>query len=78
MRPMKGARKIVVDDKTYWWLIGGAYIIIWDEEKKKYFFNLSEFTGWSWNEIERGHWKGYFSIKPKFVAEQIRKRFWAS
>jgi len=73
MKPMKGSRKIIVDDKTYYWLLRPGTVVIWDEEKKKHIFDLSTFTGWSWNDIERGYWKRYFSVKPKYVAEQIRK-----
>jgi len=73
-RPAKGARKIVVYDKHYWWLLARSRIVIWTEEKVKHVFDLSEFTGWSWDDIERGIWKRYFSITPKYVAEQIIER----
>jgi hypothetical protein len=71
-KPQKGARKITVNDKRYWWLVARGKIIIWSDTK--HVFDLSEFTGWSWSAIERGKWKRYFSITPKYVAEQIKER----
>jgi hypothetical protein len=72
-KPMKGARKIVVNGASYWWLYRGSRVVIWDVDGKKHVYYDSEVTGWSNDAIERGVWKSYFSITPKQIEIWIKR-----
>jgi len=66
-------RKIVVNGKTFQYRIGKESVVFRNTHKKSFFADFSEITGWSWNDIERGMWKKYFSITPHQIADYIRK-----
>lgn len=72
-----GWRKIVVNEKTYKYRIGRQNVVIVDTdskgEKGKIVVDFSKLTGWSWDTIERGMNKGYFSITPKQIADYIEE-----
>ena len=65
-------RKIHLFGKVWAYYIGsGGSIIIWDPDNKKHVTDMSEVSGWSWTDIERGFWKRYFSITPGMVKKYI-------
>lgn len=72
-KPMKGARRIVVNDKEYYWLYRGSTVIIWPDGGRKSVYSDSEVTGWPSDTIERGKRKGYFSLTPRDIAVWINK-----
>lgn len=69
----KSWRTIVVDGLPFRWRYGKS-VQIRDKDGKGYRPFLTEVTGWSWNDIERGHWKRYFSLRPEQVANYIREK----
>jgi len=74
-KPQKGARLIVVGKRWWHWLYKGGAIIIWnDKGKKKVFKDLPKILGLSWDEIERGTRKQYFSVTPKMIERLIKDR----
>jgi len=73
-KPIKAARKIVVNGKEYYWFRGRRDIVIWTEEGKKYMASESAITGMDNNSIDRAKRKKYFSITPKQVAEWIKRK----
>lgn len=72
-KPAKGARKIVVDGKTYFWFYKRSKIVIWSDDGVKHVYSDSDMTGMTSDNIERGKWKGWFSITPSDVAKWIKK-----
>ena len=76
---MKGFRKIKVGGKVYNYKICHSYATfnyIDDTTNKKKGFKGTylEISNWdSWDKIERGCWKNYFSITPKMIADFIKK-----
>lgn len=68
-------RRIVVDGREWRWSLGkraghaearcGAVKIA---------APITEVTGLSWDEVERGKWKRYFSVTPQQVADWIRSK----
>lgn len=77
VRPVKGARKIVVNGKTYYWLYKRSKIIIWSDDGTKHVYSDSDVTGMTSDNIERGRWKKWFSIGPgdiaKWITEEVEK-----
>ena len=69
----KTKRKIVVDHIEYEWVYGNHIVVIRRNGKVVAKPTLTEITGLSWNDIERGQWKGWLSITPKNVATWIQK-----
>jgi len=71
---MKGFRKIIVDEKLWWWKFIKSKVVAYsDETKEKRVIDLSTLTGQSWNDIERGEWKHYFSVTPKEVEKWLKE-----
>lgn len=69
---MKGWRKINIRNEEWKYKIG-KFNVVAKKEKETIVINLSELTCISWDEIERGVWKGYFSITPKHIANWLNK-----
>jgi hypothetical protein len=67
----KSKRKIHLFGKVWEYIIGNGRIVIWSPDGKKYLTDMSEVSGWSWTDIERGTWKGYFSITPQMIKDHI-------
>ena len=68
-------RKIVVDDIEYKWVFGRTAIVIRDADGAVVAKpQVTDITGLSWDDIERGTYKGYFHLTPKDVADWIRAK----
>lgn len=73
-KPMKGARKIIVDGVEYYWLYkGGPNVVIWCSNGNKVVSSESDVTGMENDVIERAKNKRYFTVTPRDIAEWIRK-----
>lgn len=72
-KPHRKSRQIIVVNKEYYWLLATWDIVIWDEDRKKTTYNLSKVTGLSPDEIERGQYKRYFSVKPRHITKMIKQ-----
>jgi hypothetical protein len=71
---MKGFRKIIVDGKLWWWKYIKSNVVAYlDETKEKRVIDLRTLTGLSWDQIERGHWKKYFSVTPKDIEKWLKE-----
>ena len=70
----KSWKKIHICGFEWKWKFGNT-IVLRDPENKVYQIPLTEICGWTWDEIERGQWKGYLSIKPSQVKDYILKTF---
>lgn len=66
-------RKVHIANKIYEYSIGMQHIRIKTPEGKILSPNFSEVTGLNWDNIERGIWKRYFSIKPQQIKDYISK-----
>lgn len=68
-------RKITVEGREYGWRVGSGAVAIRTSEGKGFYPSLLDVAGpeWDWNSIERGHWKGYFSIRPIAIENYIRR-----
>lgn len=64
---MSGYRKITVDGQVYRYKVGRGAVKVDGMPH----VDFSRLTGWSWNDIERGTWKRYFSITPRHVRQFI-------
>ena len=70
----RNMRKIVVDNRTYYWCYGDWVRIVSCDRTYDRRVPLSEVTGISGPEIERGRWKKNFSLIPSMVADYLRRR----
>lgn len=70
----KGYRRITVGGVDYEYKVGRAYVDIRPPEGERMTPTLAEVTGLTWDEIERGKWKRYFSVTPQQVKEYIEGR----
>ena len=67
-------RKVHINGQKYWYKIGKVFIPIFTPNGVKFLANQSLVSGLSWNELERGYWKGWFKgITPKMIKEYITK-----
>ena len=67
----KGYRKIVVGGVEYTYKVGRTCVDIRPPEGPRMTPNYQQLTGWSWDRIERGCHKRYFSITPQDIREYI-------
>jgi hypothetical protein len=69
-------RKIHFDGGEIWyWAVGRGGVTIMRPDQKRFKIDLATFTGWSWDAIERGNWKGYApSVPPSYVKYWIELR----
>lgn len=65
-------RKLIVNDKQYEYRIGKQNTVI-RYNGKSVIVDHREMIGIDWNDIERGRWKKWFSIKPKDIVEYIQR-----
>jgi hypothetical protein len=65
-------RRIVVDGVGYEYLIGRSNVRITSPDGTSRAASLDDVTGLSWDQIERGERKGYFSVTPSVIAAFIR------
>ncbi len=63
-------RIIWVGSVAYQYRIGSGYVKIRGYPP----IDLSTFTGISWDQIEKGKWKKWFSITPSDIKEFIEKK----
>ena len=69
-------RKIVVDGQPYRWRGGrGGHLSVRGPDGKGCNAPLTQVTGWSWDNIERGHHKRYFCLTPRVVENFVRRVF---
>ncbi len=66
----------MLDSGTWQYRIGSGDIVIFSPNDSRYLTNQSEVTGMSWDNLERGYWKGWFKgIGPgdirKWIEEHI-------
>lgn len=61
------------DGEVWSWRCGHAYVQIrTPDNQTNYKVPLPDITGWSWSELERGEWKGYWpGITPQEVKDYI-------
>lgn len=68
-------RKISVNDVEWRFKIGKQNVVARNAETgKSKVINFHHLTGLSWNEIDRGKWKGWFSITPKQIANWLNNQ----
>ena len=66
-------RLIEVDGKDYRYHVGKSFIVIQSDERGvNTVVELDEFTGLTWEQIEKQQLKKSFSIKPKQISEYIK------
>ncbi len=64
-------RKIVVGEQEFHYQVGRSYINIRLPDGSRVTPSLPEVTGLSWDEVERGQWKRWFSVTPANIREYI-------
>lgn len=77
-KPEQLKRKLHFPDGSIWtWQTRREIIRIREPDNvTTHLVNLSEFSGWTWDALERADWKGYsYSITPREVKEWIRFRY---
>ena len=66
-------RTIVVDGRTWKYKIGRQNVVARSfDSKEKRVIDFCKLTGTSWSDIERGQWRGGFSIEPKEIAVWLK------
>ncbi|KKN63691.1 hypothetical protein LCGC14_0499260 [marine sediment metagenome] len=70
----KGYRKISVGGVNYEYKVGRAHVDIRPPGGARMTPDLRQVTGLTWDEIERGTWKRYFSVTPQQIREYIEGR----
>ncbi len=70
----KGYRKITVGGTDYEYKVGLVHVDIRPPEGARMTPDLREVTGWTWDEIERGQWKGGFSVRPQQIKDYIERQ----
>ena len=71
----KSYRKISVGGADYEYKVGSSHVDIRPPEGKRLTPTLPEVMGLTWDEIERGKNKRYFSVTPRHVKEYIERAF---
>lgn len=66
-------RNITVNGSVYQYYVGKSHTKIILPNGKGIVVDHSEMTGLSWDSIERGQYKGYFSITPAQVAAYLER-----
>lgn len=67
-------RKIHFGDEIWRYKITGSGIKIQDPENRRTFVEMTEITGWNWDDLERADWKGYTpQVKPSHIKRYIKK-----
>ena len=74
---MKGYRKIAVDGIDYEYKVGRNYVDIRPPEGRRMTPDFEQVTGLTWDQIEWGTWKGFFSVTPQHIKEYIERRQYA-
>jgi len=70
---LKSFRRLVINDQEYRYRIGSGGVRIVTPDGKNISVDMSTFSGWTWNDIERGYWKRYFKVTPKDVRNWIEE-----
>jgi hypothetical protein len=71
---MSGWRKIVVNQREWKYQIGQQNVIARAvDNRESRTIDFSKLTGLSWNDIEKGEWKGWFHITPKEIANWLKQ-----
>lgn len=68
---MKPKRKVHIGTEVWEYRLGKGSAVIFHPNGYKTVVDYSQLTGKSWDDIERGHWKKYFSVTPRDVAAYI-------
>ena len=69
-RPLK--RKINIEGDIWTYRITKAVVQIVNPDcSKKWSIPLPDFTNMTWDNIERGQWKGWFKLGPGDIADYI-------
>lgn len=67
-----GFRKLHVRSEIWEYKIGKNAIQLFSPDGKKHVTSQSEVTGMSWDDLERGYWKGWFKgVTPSQVKTWI-------
>lgn len=65
-------RTIHTGGRVWLYAVGKGAIPIWSPDGVKHVTNLSEVSGWFWDDIERAQHKGYWEgIRPSDIKEFI-------
>jgi hypothetical protein len=72
MMEKRGFRKLVLDSGTWLYKVGKGHIAIISPTGQKHLTDQSKVTGMSWDTLERGYWKKWFTgIGPGMLREWI-------
>ncbi len=73
-RWLRSRRRLHIDDAEWRYKISSGGIAIWSPDGRKHIVPMNVFTGWSWDNIERAHYKGYWlELGPSEVKAYIEK-----
>ncbi len=67
-------RKAHIQGREWRWFVGRWNIAFLGPDREKFYASFNDVTGKSSDEIERGQWKGYFSITPFEVKQYLLER----
>lgn len=66
-------RTVHIDEQEWLYKIGRINIVIQSPDGIKHVTDMSEISGLSWSEIEKGTYKGWFHITPQQIKTYIQK-----
>jgi hypothetical protein len=69
--PLLPMKKIHTDEGVYQYQVGRQNVLLFDPKGTKSVIPLSDISGLSWDQIERGKWKRWFSVTPSMVRDFI-------
>ena len=70
----KGYRKISVGGTDYEYKVGRSHVDIRFPDGSRMTPTLAKLSGLTWDEVERGKWKRWFSVTPQQIREYIDGR----
>jgi len=72
MADMKNMRKLTVAGQHYEYKVGKTCVNIVLPDGSRVYPTLSEVSGLSFDEVERGQYKKWFSMTPSMLADYIK------
>lgn len=73
-RPLPGHRRLVIRGRLWQWRFGKSIRIVSPEGVSTH-VALTDFTGMSWDDLERADWKGYTTpVTPRSIRDHIERR----
>ena len=65
-------RVLTVGNLVFKYKVGKTRVNIILPDGSRVYPSLSEVSGLSWDEVERGQWKRWFSVTPSMLADYIK------